>query len=93
MKRQIVVFVTAIMATLIASASSAVTHAVDKPNVLLICCDDLNQSLGCYGNKQVQAARKLKSNESRGHCSKTGPRIRSGTWHFPGQTHPLAGKS
>ena len=25
-----------------------------KPNVLLICCDDLNHSLGCYGNQQVQ---------------------------------------
>ncbi len=28
--------------------------ASDRPNVLFICCDDLNQSLGCYGNRQVK---------------------------------------
>lgn len=26
----------------------------DRPNVLLIICDDLNQEIGCYGNEQVQ---------------------------------------
>jgi uncharacterized sulfatase len=39
---------------LAASAVPIAAGAADKPNVLLICCDDLNQSLGCYGNEQVQ---------------------------------------
>ena len=46
--------VSVIAGLLAASAAPRLVGAADKPNVLLICCDDLNQSLGCYGNKQVQ---------------------------------------
>jgi iduronate 2-sulfatase len=40
-------------AVLIPSAPSAA--AADKPNVLLICVDDLKPLLGCYGNDVVQS--------------------------------------
>jgi arylsulfatase A-like enzyme len=43
-----------IASILAASLVPMAAGAADKANVLLICCDDLNQSLGCYGNQQVQ---------------------------------------
>jgi len=30
-------------------------HAAEKPNILLICVDDLKPLLGCYGNKTVKS--------------------------------------
>lgn len=35
-------------------AASAVARAADRPNILLICVDDLKPLLGCYGDETVQ---------------------------------------
>jgi iduronate 2-sulfatase len=43
----------AILGTSLALAGSA--EAADKPNVLLICVDDLKPILGCYGDKTVKS--------------------------------------
>jgi len=35
--------------------STTIVHAsTNRPNVLLICVDDLKPLLGCYGDKQIQ---------------------------------------
>src|ERR1044072_3594178 len=34
---------------------SSLAAATSKPNVLLICVDDLKPLLGCYGNKQIKS--------------------------------------
>jgi len=40
---------------LIAAAACSTAAAAPKPNVLLICVDDLKPALGCYGDKMVKS--------------------------------------
>ena len=49
MKSTILAFAVCLLAPL------AVVHAADKPNVLLICVDDLKPLLGCYGMPLVKS--------------------------------------
>ncbi len=41
--------------TLLLLTVASSIHAADKPNVLLICVDDLKPYLGCYGDKLVKS--------------------------------------
>lgn len=43
-----------ILSTLLLSFLAAFVQAADKPNVLLICVDDLKPILGCYGDELAQ---------------------------------------
>lgn len=42
-------------ALLLLSAATASVHAADKPNILLVCVDDLKPLLGCYGDKLAKS--------------------------------------
>ena len=44
------VFVVAVLAMALGSPRND-TQAADRPNVLLICIDDLKPNLGCYGDR------------------------------------------
>src|SRR6185503_12895003 len=44
-----------VFVALIGSVCSHAASAVSKPNVLLICVDDLKPLLGCYGDKRIHS--------------------------------------
>lgn len=48
-----------ILASLLVLGVTSGVHAADKPNVLLICVDDLKPLLGCYGDKAETAEYEL----------------------------------
>ena len=43
------------LAALVASLALVPSRAAEKPNVLLICVDDLKPMLGCYGDETVKS--------------------------------------
>ena len=50
-ERHLILIVTAFFATV----GSSVNHAGDRPNILLICVDDLRPELPCYGKDYIQS--------------------------------------